>query len=244
MGTLNLPTQLAFPNHLRGPFLLRAPLERGRRKETGWGPCCYQEFLRPWHKGLGSRPPRGGGGGGEAAWPQCDLQRPPEKGTWPLPAQNCPSQCPQPWRGYEISDPFALWGPGGAEGIGGMLAEGNRGSGRDPWAWVSLRELQWQAVHLGSWKLLPDLGPGGKAGGLGCIAAGCGERGRQTLCLQSMQFCVLECHSAALDLPQRRAGGVGRWPRLETLWKGWEKASPVWCCQVGLSGAVRSAWSD
>lgn len=127
MGTLNLPTQLAFPNHLRGPFLLRAPLERGRRKETGWGPCCYQEFLRPWHKGLGSRPPRGGGGG-EAAWPQCDLQRPPEKGTWPLPAQNCPSQCPQPWRGYEISDPFALWGPGGAEGIGGMLAEGNRGA--------------------------------------------------------------------------------------------------------------------
>lgn len=60
----------------------------------GWGPCCHPEFLRPWHKGLGSRPPRGGGGGGEAAWPQCDLQRPPEKGTWPLPAQNCPSQCP------------------------------------------------------------------------------------------------------------------------------------------------------
>ena len=119
-----------------------------------------------------------------------------------------------------------------------------RGSGRDPWAWVSLRELQWQAVHLGSWKLLSDLGPGGKAGGLGCIAAGCGERGRQTLCLQSMQFCALECHSAALDLPQRRAGGVGRWPRLETLWKGWEKASPVSCCQVGLSGAVRSSWSD
>ena len=44
---------------------------------------------------------------------------------------------------------------------------------------MSLRELQWQAVHLGSWKLLSDLGPGGKAGGLGCIAAGCGERGRQ-----------------------------------------------------------------
>ena len=38
---------------------------------------------------------------------------------------------------------------------------------------MSLRELQWQAVHLGSWKLLSDLGPGGKAGGLGCIAAGC-----------------------------------------------------------------------
>ncbi|XP_055427295.1 vascular endothelial growth factor A, long form isoform X3 [Bubalus kerabau] len=46
-----------------------------------------------------------------------------------------------------------------------------------------------------------------------------------------MQFCALECRSAALDLPQRRAGGVGRWPRLETLWKVWEKPSPVRCCQ-------------
>ena len=65
----------------------RVPLETGRRKEMGWGPCCHPEFLRPWHKGLGSRPPRrGGGGGGMAAWPHCDLQRPPEKGTWPLPA--------------------------------------------------------------------------------------------------------------------------------------------------------------
>lgn len=127
MGTLNLPTQLAFPNHLRGPFLLRAPLER-QKEGNGLGslllPGVPQTLAqRPWLQAS-----KGGGGGGEAAWPQCDLQRPPEKGTWPLPAQNCPSQCPQPWRGYEISDPFALWGPGGVEGIGGMLAEGNRGA--------------------------------------------------------------------------------------------------------------------
>lgn len=29
-----------------------------------------------------------------ADWPQCDLQRPPEKGTWPLPAQKRSSLCP------------------------------------------------------------------------------------------------------------------------------------------------------
>lgn len=64
------------------------------------------------------------------------------------------------------------------------------------------------------------------------------ETGRQTLSLQSLQFCALECRSAALDLPKRGAGGVGRWPRLETLWKGWEKPSPAGCCQVRMVGLV------
>lgn len=58
----------------------------------------------------------------------------------------------------------------------------------------------------------------------GVLQRGVGrETGSQTLSLQSLQFCALECLSTALDLPQRGAGGVGRWPRLETLWKGWEK---------------------
>lgn len=67
-GTPNLPTQLASQNHLRGPFQLLpstslrqrvSPWRGGRRKETGRGPCHHPEFLKPWHKGLGSRPPSG-----------------------------------------------------------------------------------------------------------------------------------------------------------------------------------------
>lgn len=92
------------------PYTFRQPqsllLERGRRKEVGWGLCCHSGCLRPWHKGLGSRPPSGGGGGGVAAWPRHDLQRPPEKGTWPLPAQNSPSQCPLALEGVKFLSPF------------------------------------------------------------------------------------------------------------------------------------------
>lgn len=41
-----------------------------------------------------------------AAWPRHDLQRPPEKGTWPLPAQNSPSQCPLALEGVKFLSPF------------------------------------------------------------------------------------------------------------------------------------------
>lgn len=43
-----------------------------------------------------------------AAWPQHDLQRPPEKGTWPLPAQNSPSQCPLALEGVKFLSPFLV----------------------------------------------------------------------------------------------------------------------------------------
>lgn len=41
----------------------------------------------------------------------------------------------------------------------------------------SLRELQLEAIQLGVWKLLSDLGPGGKDGGSG-VHGGGGERAR------------------------------------------------------------------
>lgn len=43
-----------------------------------------------------------------AAWPQCDLQRPPEKGTWPLPALNSLSQCPLALEGFIFLSPFLV----------------------------------------------------------------------------------------------------------------------------------------
>lgn len=83
LGTLNLPTQLAFPNHLRVLFCSERPW-RGRRKETELSPCYHQEFLqtlaqRPWLQASK-------GGGGEERLPghSVTFRGPREGGTWPL----------------------------------------------------------------------------------------------------------------------------------------------------------------
>lgn len=61
----------------------------------GWGPCCHLSPSDPGTKAWAPGLQVGVGvGGGVADWPQCDLQRPPEKGTWPLPAQTHTSLCP------------------------------------------------------------------------------------------------------------------------------------------------------
>lgn len=129
MGTLNLPTQLAFPNHLRGPFLLRAPLER-QKEGNGLGsllpPGVPQTLAqRPWLQAS-----KGGGGEGEERLPghSVTFRGPQRRAPGPSPPRTAPPSAPWPWRGYEISDPFALWGPGAVEGIGGMLAESNSGA--------------------------------------------------------------------------------------------------------------------
>lgn len=99
----------------------------------GWGPCCHPEFLRPWHKGLGSRPPRGGEGEERPPGHSVTFRGPQRRAPGPSPPRTAPPSAPWTWRGYEVSDPFALWGPGGVEGIGRTLAEGRQGV---PCRWV------------------------------------------------------------------------------------------------------------
>lgn len=52
-----LPTGSLSAPLLDLPSAAESPWRGGGRKEMGRGPCHHPEFLRPWHKDLGSRPP-------------------------------------------------------------------------------------------------------------------------------------------------------------------------------------------
>lgn len=82
---------------------LERPLGKGAegRRQAGV-PATIQSSLDPGTKALalglhvGRR--------GRRACPQYDLQRPPEKGTWPVPAQNLPI-----WEGVQSFCSFLRW---------------------------------------------------------------------------------------------------------------------------------------
>lgn len=191
-GTPNLPTQLASQSQLKRSFFhpssytFPQPESPWREAEMGWGPCCHPEFLRPWHKGLGSGPPSWWGRGEEwRTGHSMTFRGPQRRAPGPSLPRSAPPCAPWPWRGSFY--PLSLLGPrrsgGHTENVGrrkpgGVLGmgEGLRGDSGGP-----LRELQLEAIQLGVWKLLSDLGPGGKAGGSGVQLGVCERQERSRL---------------------------------------------------------------
>lgn len=118
-GTLKLAHPTCFSKPPKGSLTLypytfpqpESPLGEGQKKEMGWGPCCHSGCLRPWHKGLGSRPPSGGGRGEE--WPPghgVTFRGPQRRAPGPSLPRTAPPSAPWPWRGLDFCPP-SLLGP-------------------------------------------------------------------------------------------------------------------------------------
>lgn len=128
-GNSKLAHPACFPKPPEGSFSAQSALGEAEGRKRAGVPAATRSSSDPGTKALAPGL-QGRGGEGEERLPghSVTFRGPQRRAPGPSPPRTAPPSAPWPWRGYEISDPFALWGPGAVEGIGGMLAESNSGA--------------------------------------------------------------------------------------------------------------------